>query len=128
MTKELNDFQATLVMRRALKTDNIDITEDPLYKDFKQAEWEKQLSKYTCYSLSGVLSSFIIYKFRFQRRLNWTVVLGRCISICSLFTFAYWTCPGMRKYNEALIEISKSRRQELKKIVDEKPKEIGNLK
>ena len=111
--KELTNFEATIVLRRAMALNKINLEEDPYYEDLQNAKWEKEMTKYGFFTVGVLNNMVLLYSFRWKTKVPWHKVFGRMCSVVALWTFFYWTSPGVRKYNEALIKISKARKKEL---------------
>jgi hypothetical protein len=111
--KELSNFEATIVLRKAMAMKKINLEEDPLYQDLVSAKFERDMTKYAFFGFGVSMNLLALYSFRYKTKLPWNRVLGRVCTITAFWTFFYWTSPGMRKYNQVLINISKSRKKEL---------------
>ena len=116
--KELTNFEATVVLRRALNLNKINIDDDPLYSDLVKARFERDMTKYAFFGLGTSMNLLILYSFRYKTKLPWHRVIGRMCTVVGFWSFFYWTSPGMRKYNEVLIKISKNRKKELLHVFD----------
>jgi hypothetical protein len=114
--KKVNDLAATLTLKAAMRMNKIDLTDDPLYPRLQDAEWELLISKRCIQAFALVSNASILYFFRFKDRLPWMNTIGRCSIMLSICTLAYYTCPGFRKYNETLIQISKRKKDYLADI------------
>ena len=115
--KELSDFQATIMLKLSLKADEIDVSAHPDYATLVAAKQELGLFKQGFTATSAVLSAAVLYRCKYHQRLPWSTVLSRIVATCTFFTLAYWTCPPMRAYNDALNAISRSYKQELGELV-----------
>ena len=115
--KELSDFQATVMLKLSLKAGEINVSEDPDYVRLAAAKSELHLFKQGFTATSAVISAALLYRCKYHQRLPWFTVISRIVGTCTLFTLAYWTCPPMRAYNDALIAISRSHKQELGALV-----------
>lgn len=122
--EEFNNFEATVILRKAMNMNKVDLTDDPLYKNLQDAIWEKEMNKYGFIALGTTMNSLIFYSNVFRFRLPWVQVIGRMCGVTAFCTFFYWTSPGVRRYNQVLIEISKSRKKELLELF--KPKTNSN--
>ena len=114
--KQLNNFEATVILRKAMAMKKFNIEEDPLYNDFLQAKWEREMTKYGFTGIGAAMNLLIVYGNKFKMGLPWVQIIGRISGVTAFWTFFYWTSPGVRKYNQVLIDISKSKKKELLEI------------
>lgn len=111
--QEFNNFEATVILRKAMSMQKIDIKDDPLYKDLQDAKWEREMTKYAFTGFGTTMNLLILYSNQYRMRLPWVQVFGRLTGVVAFWSFFYWTSPGVRRYNQVLIDISKSRKKEL---------------
>lgn len=114
--KQLNNFEATVILRKAMAMNKINIEEDPLYPDFVQAKWEREMTKYGFTGIGAAMNLLILYGNRFRMGVPWAQMIGRISGVTAFWVLFYWTSPGVRKYNQVLIDISKSKKKELVEI------------
>lgn len=122
--EEFNNFEATVILRKAMAMNKVDLADDPLYKDFENAKWEREMNKYAFIALGTTMNTLIFYTNVFKFRLPWVQIIGRMSGVVAFCSFFYWTSPGVRRYNQVLIDISKSRKKELLELF--KPKTNSN--
>lgn len=116
--KQLNDFEATVVLRKAMSMNKIIIDDDENYQALLNAKNERDQTKYLFLCGAAVSSIGILYLNYRTRRFPWYKAYMKSTAICGVWGFMYWTSPGQRKYNEALIQISKNKRHELMHAFD----------
>lgn len=111
--KQFNNFEATVILRKAMAMKKINIEEDPLYSDLLQAKWEREMTKYAFTGIGSTMNLMVLYGNKYKMGLPWVQIIGRIMGISAFWTFFYWTSPGVRKYNQVLIDISKNKKKEL---------------
>jgi hypothetical protein len=111
--KQFNNFEATVILRKAMAMKKINIEDDPLYKQLEEAKWEREVTKYLFTGLGTTMNLMILYGNRYRMGLPWVQIVGRMSGVIAFWTFFYWTSPGVRKYNQVLIDISKGKKKEL---------------
>ncbi|OMJ78726.1 hypothetical protein SteCoe_21404 [Stentor coeruleus] len=111
--KQLNDFEAVVVLRKALSMGKIKIEDDKNYQTLLDAKKEKELTKY--FSIFGATASSmgIFYMNSRVKAIPLYKVYMKLTAILGVWSLVYWTSPGHRNYNNALIQISKDKRNEL---------------
>ena len=79
--KELNDFEANIVLRRALALQKINIEDDPHFAELQAAKWEKEMTKYALTAFGSSMNLLILYSFRYKKKLPWASVIGRMTTV-----------------------------------------------
>jgi hypothetical protein len=112
--KDFNNFQSSIALRRAISLNKIDIKDDPLYTELESARLEKTKTKYAFIAGAVLNNLLILYASRYKTKNNWYKVIGTMTAICFTWNFFYWISPGVKRHSEAVMNMSKLRKEELK--------------
>lgn len=116
--KELNDFEANVILRAALNKKAIDLSNDPLHPQLAEAIKEKKLTMGLFTAMGATINLMVFYSYAYKIRVPIYKVIGRVTTVTAFCMFFYFTSPGNRKYNQTLIDISRTKKKELRHVFD----------
>ena len=116
--RDLNTTEAVAVLTRAMRLNLLDLKDDPLYKDLLEQERRCKIAKQIFIASQVTILPLTVYEFKFRQKLSIGIAVSRACFIGVFSLVMYAMCPPMRRYYVVMGDLARSRRKELRSIVD----------